>query len=672
MHLRLLLAFFAVVPSLVSATHIRAGEIIVRTAGCENSSDQLTGCATIITYTENAQTEVDRDSLLLNWGDGSNEMIGRTRITQVAPGVQRNEYSLCHRYAAFGRYVLSFQDVNRVRNIRNIGAPSVNIPFSVFTSFYLTNPITGCNSSPELTQDPIDNTCIGSVWTHNPGAFDVDGDSLAFEFTTPSFAPRSTIPSYVLPNEINGASGSLEIDPRTGQITWDNPTIPGEYNLTFLVKSFRNGIPLDTLVRDMEIFVDDCVNEPPVIELALEKIDVVAGGVVAFDVLATGSLSEDETVTLTASGRPFNLADNPATFLPKGTGKRFDPLRKTFRWTTTPADISNQEYFVVVRAEDNGPPLPTGLATLRTISIKVVAPPPTATTPSMFSPGYVWIQGGGYPWFSRTTVRRYRISQEPTDLEGQRYYRVETSSVEPSDTVWTPLDGAFLRQGEGKVYVHAPGRDEDNNLDNDVLLYDFTLQVGDTFNVPRFSPLDWWLPGAETVVKKAVVTVVDSVTLDNGERRKRLTLGCLHPGTGSTINKYYWIEGMGSTDGMFESTFICAADIHGPLLLCYSLNGETLYRTQASCKESPVSTKSPKSGIHRIQLYPNPTTGILTIDRVATPYAVRVYDLTGRAVQDRSKMASNQIDLSALRSGVYILEVTETSGTRSIARVVKR
>ena len=385
MRLRLLLAFLCFLPVAAWATHNRAGEIIVQTDGdCGNPNDQLRVCATIITYTETAQTEVDRDSLLLNWGDLSSQMIARTRIVRdVAPGIQRNEYRMCHRYPAFGRYVLSFQDVNRVKNVRNIGAQSVNIPFSVFTSFSLVSPIFGtCNSSPQLSQEPIDNACIGSVWTHNPGAFDVDGDSLAFEFTTPTFAPRAPIPSYVLPNQVSGTSGSLEIDPRTGQITWDSPSIPGEYNLAFMVKSFRNGIPLDTLVRDMQVFVDDCSNDPPEILIDREEICVVAGEVVQFDVIATAPLSDaEQEVILTASGRPFGLANNPATFTPayanpQNPDFRPDPLRKTFRWQTTCDDISNQEYFVVLRAQDDGPPAPSGLATLRSVSIKVVAPPP--------------------------------------------------------------------------------------------------------------------------------------------------------------------------------------------------------------------------------------------------------------------------------------------------------
>ncbi|MGB3801908.1 MAG: gliding motility-associated C-terminal domain-containing protein [Lewinella sp.] len=457
MRLRILLAFLTLLPLVLSATHNRAGEIIVETFGdCGSVNDQLRVCATIITYTETEQTEVDRDSLELIWGDGTIEMISRTRIiSNVAPGIQRNEYRMCHRYPGFGRYVLSFQDVNRVAAVRNIGSRSVNIPFSVFTSYSLVNPIlNGCNTSPQLSQEPIDNACIGSVWTHNPGAFDVDGDSLAFEFTTPTFAPRAEIPSYRLPNEIDGATGSLEIDPRTGQITWDAPGIPGEYNLAFMVKSFRNGIPLDTLVRDMQVFVDDCANDPPEIEIEREEICVVAGELVEFDVVATAPLSDGEQrVILSASGRPFDLTENRATFTPVigDTMPDFqtDPLRRTFRWQTTCNDISDQEYFIVLRALDDGPPRPSGLATLRSVSIKVVAPPPQDVQATVDDETIVvtWES----PYFCETN--------ENPDFLGFTVWRREGSNNFAPDTCETGLAGrGYTELTDTEISDLADGR----------------------------------------------------------------------------------------------------------------------------------------------------------------------------------------------------------------------
>ncbi len=388
--MRLFLLFLLAAPLTLLATHNRAGEIIVRSAGdCGDINNQLRACATIITYTETIQTEVDRDSLVISWGDGSTETIARTLEVNLGDGIKRNEYEMCHRYSGFGRYFISFQDQNRVAQVLNIdGGSSVNIPFSVYTVYTLSNPLlNGCNSTPELTQTPIENACIGSVWTHNPGAFDVDGDSLAFEFTVPQRAPQVPIRNYVLPNQFGGSTGSLTINAETGQITWDAPAVSGEYNLAFFIKSFRNGIPLDTVVRDMQIFVEECANDPPELDIPFEEICVIAGEIIEFDVTATAPLTDaDQRVRLEASGRPFDFPQDSATFLPDQDIYVTDPFTRTFRWETNCSHISNQPYFVVFRAEDdffqvsNVGSREGGLATLRTVAIKVVAPPPTGLT----------------------------------------------------------------------------------------------------------------------------------------------------------------------------------------------------------------------------------------------------------------------------------------------------
>ena len=376
-YLLLFIVFLTALPGL-RATHNRAGEIIVRSSGdCSDLNNQLEACATIITYTDTEQTEVDREELLISWGDGTTDTIRRDVEINLGNGIKRNEYTMCHRFPGFGRYFISFQDQNRVANVVNIdGGGSVNIPFSVYTVYTVTNPLlNGCNSSPELTQTPIENACIGSVWTHNPGAFDRDGDSLAFEFTVPQRAPRVPIANYLLPNV---GTGSLTINETTGQITWDAPAIAGEYNLAFLVKSFRNGIPLDTLVRDMQIFVAECANDPPEIELPTREICVVAGQTIEFDVVATAPLTDtDQRVRLQADGRPFDLGAGSATFLPEQDIWLTDPVVKTFRWQTDCSHISNQPYFVVFRAEDDFFSPQSGLSTVQVVSIKVVAPPPT-------------------------------------------------------------------------------------------------------------------------------------------------------------------------------------------------------------------------------------------------------------------------------------------------------
>ncbi|MEL6275595.1 MAG: gliding motility-associated C-terminal domain-containing protein, partial [Bacteroidota bacterium] len=233
---RLLFALLMLSPFFLQATHNRAGEIIVEHGGdCGTAAGANTVCITVITYTERF-SPADRDSLPVSWGDETNiENVGRTNITVIDGRIQRNEYRACHTYSGPGRYFISTTDPNRIGGILNVNFPrSIEVPFSIFTIHTLTNPsFFGCNSSPILDQPPLDRACVGEVWTHSPGAFDPDGDSLVFEFAVPLVAEGIEVPGYRFPNEVEG-SGSLTIDRTTGQIEWNSPNLAGEYNLAFL------------------------------------------------------------------------------------------------------------------------------------------------------------------------------------------------------------------------------------------------------------------------------------------------------------------------------------------------------------------------------------------------------------------------------------------------------
>ena len=76
----------------------------------------------------------------------------------------------------------------------------------------------------------------------------------------------------------------------------------------------------------------------------------------------------------------------------------------------------------------------------------------------------------------------------------------------------------------------------------------------------------------------------------------------------------------------------------------------------------------------RYTLYPNPATSVLNIARPTSAdqgaeFSVRVYDLRGAEVSNL-KMVDGQLDISALRAGTYLLNVSDAAGT-SHQRFVK-
>ena len=65
-----------------------------------------------------------------------------------------------------------------------------------------------------------------------------------------------------------------------------------------------------------------------------------------------------------------------------------------------------------------------------------------------------------------------------------------------------------------------------------------------------------------------------------------------------------------------------------------------------------------------MEVYPNPTNGLLTIEMNAEGYDLSVIDMQGREVhhQNGLAMGKNEVDLSELNAGTYFLKTTSTKG----------
>ena len=360
------------------ATHNRAGEITYE------QIDDLTIRATITTFTRTSSFAADRDSLEMFWGDGTSEFVPRSNGNgePLPNDVQRNVYTATHTYPTRSQFTLSVTDPNRVAGIQNIDFPnSVNIQFYLETTLTLLDRrFQGDNSSAILLQPPIDFACTNQRFVHNPNAFDLDGDSLAYELITPFQSQGMEVPNYFLPDQIVPSdSNRVSLDPITGDFVWDSPPIQGDFNITILIKEFRNGILINEIIRDMQILVTACFDENriantvPEIE-TIDELCVVAGELIEFDVLGT-DVDSTQNLTLEALGGPllfdsidvsFNTGFNPST----------SPNTGVFRWQTSCDDIAETFYQIVFRVTDDFLGFNGGVSTLKTVRIKIVGPPP--------------------------------------------------------------------------------------------------------------------------------------------------------------------------------------------------------------------------------------------------------------------------------------------------------
>lgn len=356
----------------LSATHNRAGEITYE------QLDDLTIRATIVTYTKTSSFGADRDSLTLYWGDGDSTFVRRTSAEELPNDIKKNEYVSDHTYPTRGTYKLSVTDPNRIAGILNIDFPnSVNIQFYIETTLTLLEPrFQGRNNSVILLQPPIDFACSDQVFTYNPNAFDIDGDSITYELVAPFAAVDVEVPNYELPDQIGSAPDNMIfLDTQTGDFRWDAPKILGEYNITYRINEYRNGTLINSLIRDMQILVRPCPdnNEAPTFN-EIEDICVLAGELVTINLEAL-DVNPEELLNITATGGPFELSDSPAS-LQLDQAIQNSMLSGQILWQTTCNHVSEEYYQIVIRTSDELSKPMTGLATLKTIRIKVVAPPP--------------------------------------------------------------------------------------------------------------------------------------------------------------------------------------------------------------------------------------------------------------------------------------------------------
>lgn len=364
----------------LQGTHNRAGEITYR------HLSGLTYEITITTYTKESSVAADRCSLTVSWGDNTtsvlNRLNGPTNLN-CGPGigmgvsltnandVKMNIYRGTHTYPSAGIYTISMEDPNRNGGVSNIPG-SISVPFYI-QSVLIINPILGPNNSVTLLNPPIDDACLNQPYIHNPGAFDQDGDSLAFTLVNCRGAGGVEFQTTYAPNLVQDP---VSIDPITGDFQWNIPKNQGQYNFAILISEFRKTSSgqwalIGQVTRDLQITVGPCNNKPPTIP-PVGPFCVVAGQTLQFPVTAFDP--DFRNVTLTATGGPFVI---PPTATMLGAPTDSASVTRIFRWTTACNHVRPQPYQVFFRAVDQpSNPFENPLSAYMTTDILVIGPSP--------------------------------------------------------------------------------------------------------------------------------------------------------------------------------------------------------------------------------------------------------------------------------------------------------
>ncbi len=376
-----LLIFLFLIPVSILASHNRGGEITYLHLGGNTYEFTITTCTDV-----GPQAQADRNELYIDYGDGVIDTLVRTQTDPQILSHQVNTYKGIHTYSSAGTYTITMTDPNRNANILNIKGGNSDTEIFALKSELVISPFAGNNNnSVQFDECPCPAiACVGKIYCYNPQAVDPDNDSLSYELVAPLTTDNNGIvvsmgipTTYQFPQDVGG--GSVSIDPLSGTFCWDAPTMIGEYNFTIRINEWRNGIYVGYVIRDVQLTVmGNCNNTPPTISSPPE-ICVVAGENINFNV--TTNDVDGNNVSLSASGNPFTVGSNAATF-PNVTG--FGTATSNFNWNTTCNHIKPGNYQVLFAVQDNGNPVFSNYS--QTI-IKIIPPKVIGVSANPFGNG---------------------------------------------------------------------------------------------------------------------------------------------------------------------------------------------------------------------------------------------------------------------------------------------
>jgi hypothetical protein len=182
-------------------------------------------------------------------------------------------------------WIFTYENFSRSNSLTNISNPSTYGITLAAKMYAVPGAATGCiDNSPIFLQEPYFVSCAGTPYQYNMNAVDPDLDSLFVSFGVPynNFPsgiydpPNSPVavpfePGFSFTNPtpgpaINPSNVAAQIDPSSGQLTFESSTT-GNYVVKASIKSYRNGVLIAEVEREMQLVVVGCAgaNNPPII-----------------------------------------------------------------------------------------------------------------------------------------------------------------------------------------------------------------------------------------------------------------------------------------------------------------------------------------------------------------------------------------------------------------------
>ena len=199
----------------------------------------------------------------------------------------------------------------------------------------------------------------------------------------------------------------------------------------------------------------------------------------------------------------------------------------------------------------------------------------------------------------------------------------------------------FYREENGIVYMRQ------SDSEPETAIYNFKLNVGDQFNIGH---------------RSIEIIDIDSITLNNGEKRKRLITDSEMNGT------TYWIEGIGSNFHTFNTHMTDMFDAYISMN-CFHTDNEVKLQYGDCILTNLENEQSNKE----CNLFPNPTTGLLNItsNNNHQIQEIEIIAPNGTLILQRPFKNQQSINLEHLNNGVYFFKINYSNKLTSFSKIIK-
>lgn len=213
-----------------------------------------------------------------------------------------------------------------------------------------------------------------------------------------------------------------------------------------------------------------------------------------------------------------------------------------------------------------------------------------------------------------------------------------------------------IRENENKVYFYL------YSSEMEVLLYDFNLNVGDTF-ISTHNSIEY--QGCPIELE---VFSIDTTILENGEQRQRFNFN----------GGEKWISGIGSLYGLvYVGVYQCIIDMYYDLSCCHE-NDELIYQSPYfdNCFVNTVGLNENSIQVKH-SVYPNPfsQSTVLKFDySVSQNYRLQIINGTGQMVMEIENINSGEIIIlgNQLNSGIHFYRLTNDDKEIATGKLIKK